>query len=68
MTLHEKAVHLSEGGIVEVAGLFVRAKSVPECFDGCDACQMDCLCHGEMADLCTEICDYDGKEHYLVFA
>lgn len=66
--LHEKAVHLSEGGIVEVAGLFVRAIPVNDYVVGCEVCQMDCLCRGEMTDLCAELCAYDRKDHYLVFA
>lgn len=62
--IHEKAIRLIEGGIVEVSGLCVRMSRVPYEFDACDGCDMDCLCHkgNPICDLCEE-CDSIIKEH-----
>lgn len=65
MTLHEKAVRLSEGGAVEIDSLVVMAKRVGDDTMPCDICEMDCLCHQEMADLCSELDSYDRFMHIL---
>lgn len=65
MTLHEKAVRLSEGGAVEIHSLVVMAKRVGDDIMPCDICDMDCLCHGDMVDLCSELDSYDGFQHML---
>lgn len=56
--IHEKAIRLIEGGIVEVDGLSVIMHSEPYIFDPCLVCDMDCLCHkgSEMCAVCEE-CD-----------
>lgn len=56
--IHEKAIRLVEGGIVEVNGLSVIMHSEPYIFDPCFVCDMDCLCHkgSEMCAVCEE-CD-----------
>lgn len=65
--LHEKAIRLIEGGIVEVSGLCVRAKQVYCGSDPCFVCEMDCLCHqgNPICDLCEE-CDNITNEHYFL--
>ena len=57
-SIHEKAIRLLEGGIVEVDGLSVKLVQLPYIFDPCFCCEMDCLCHKgtEMCDVCEE-CD-----------
>lgn len=57
-TVHEKAIRLIEGGIVNVDGHFVRLCKGPYIFDPCNECEMDCLCHfgTEMHLVCRE-CD-----------
>lgn len=57
-SIHEKAIRLLEGGIVEVDGHSVRVKKTPTYFDSCNYCEMDCLCHTgtEMELVCKE-CD-----------
>lgn len=58
MSVHDKAVRLVEGGIVEVDGHCVRLNRRKNLFDPCRVCEMDCLCHTgtEMCDVCVE-CD-----------
>ena len=57
-SIHEKAIRLLEGGIVEVEGHSVKLVQLPLMSDPCFCCEMDCLCHigGEICSLCTE-CD-----------
>lgn len=65
--IHEKAIRLIEGGIVEVSGLCVIAKQVDCGSDPCFVCDMDCLCHhgNPICDLCEE-CDSITNEHYIL--
>lgn len=63
--LHEKVVRLSEGGAVEIHNLVVMAKRVGDDIMPCDICDMDCLCYGEMVELCSELDSYDGFQHLL---
>ena len=66
-SIHEKAIRLIEGGIVEVSGLCVKAKQVYCDSDPCFVCEMDCLCHkgNPICDLCEE-CDSITDEHYYL--
>lgn len=66
--LYEKAVRLAEGGIVEIAGHFVRAEKVLGGDNPCDLCNMDSICHMEMVDLCAELDGYTRSPHVLRLA
>lgn len=65
LTLHEKAVRLVEGGVVECGGHFVRFLKCPDGFFPCHYCEMDCLCHGVIQDLCIECCCLVKGDGYL---
>lgn len=67
MTIHEKAIRLIEGGIVDVDGHAVRAIKAPVEYCTCEVCDMDSLCHRgtEMADICEE-CDSVGNWGYYL--
>ena len=65
VTLHDKAVRLVEGGVVECAGHFVRFERCPEDHIGCEVCEMDCICRMEMTDLCAECCSLIDSDGYL---
>ena len=67
-TLYEKAVRLAEGGIVEIAGHFVRAIDVEAGVNPCYLCEMDSACNMEMIDLCAEVDGYTHSAHILKFA
>lgn len=58
MDVHDKAIRLIEGGIVELDGLAVKLGGRTFHFDPCFDCEMDCLCHkgNEMCSVCEE-CD-----------
>lgn len=58
MSVHEKAIRLIEGDIVEVGGISVLLHREPYIFDPCLCCDMDYLCHkgNEMCSVCEE-CD-----------
>lgn len=68
MSLHDKAVRLAEGGIVEIAGHFVRAINIPDAENPCIHCEMDSACRMEMSDLCAELDAYTHSMHLLKFA
>lgn len=66
-SIHEKAIRLLEGDVVNVDGHFVRAVKVNWEFDNCSLCEMDCLCQygTEMVSVCIE-CDSIGKNKYYL--
>lgn len=65
--IHEKAIRLIEGGIVDVDGHSVRLMKIPVEFDTCSNCEMDCLCHKgtEMCDVCEE-CDAISQRNCIL--
>lgn len=65
--IHDKAIRLVEGGIVEVDGLSVKLHREPYIFDPCFCCDMDSLCHkgSEMCSVCEE-CDRITKNDCLL--
>lgn len=67
-TLHEKAIRLIEGGVAEVDSLVVRAVKVPEGYEPCFWCSMDCLCKGDIAKLCAELDLIDSNQYKLKLA
>lgn len=68
MTLHDKAVRLVEGGTVECAGHFVKAKAVKIDDFPCYDCNLDSICRDELCDLCTECDNLTYKNYMLVLA
>lgn len=62
---HQKAVTLSEGGFVEIGGLVVRAKRVPDEENACELCEMDSICDREMCNICAECDGYARHKHIL---
>ena len=68
MTLHEKAVRLCEGGVVECMGHYVKAQVYGKDDLPCIDCKMDSICQDEMCDLCAECDGLTNKEHILILA
>lgn len=68
MSLHDMAVRLCEGGVVEFNSLFLKAMVVPYEMNECDVCRMDCLCHDAIINLCSACNDYDRRKHLLYLA
>ena len=66
-SIHEQAIRLIEGGVVNVDGHFVRAVKVNWESDTCDLCEMDCLCHfgTEMLAVCIACDSIDTNNYYL---
>lgn len=67
-TLHEKAIRLVEGGIVEVSGISVIMRHEPDIFNPCFVCDMDSLCHSgnEICKLCQECDLITGEDCCLI--
>ena len=61
-SIHEKAVRLVEGGIVDINGQSVMLAKYPYIFDPCFCCDMGRFCHyeNEMFLVCEE-CDSISK-------
>lgn len=68
MSRHDMAVRLHEGGEVFFQGYWLKAIAVPEEENACELCEMDCICHMEMTDLCAEYDAYGRCKHLLYFA
>lgn len=66
-SIHEKAIRLLEGGIVDVDGYSVRVKKTGSYWDACMDCKMDCLCHlgSEMELVCKE-CDSISQRNCIL--
>lgn len=67
-SLHEKAIRLIEGGVVEVQGLRVRLGRQRYIFEPCLCCEMDSLCHNgdDMCSLCLECDRMTDDDCYLI--
>ncbi len=67
MSIHDKAIRLIEGGIVEVDGHAVKLVNRDYIFDPCFCCEMDCLCHNgnEMCSVCQECDEITGNNCFL---
>lgn len=67
-SVHEKAIRLVEGGIVDVNGHSVQLVKDPYMFDPCYCCEMDCLCHkdNEMYNVCVECDNITQMDCFLV--
>lgn len=67
LSVHDKAIRLLEGGIVEVDGHAVKAGGGEYLFDPCYVCEMDCLCHkgSEMCSVCEECDLISGNDWFL---
>lgn len=68
MSLHDMAVRLCEGGIVECSGHFLRAIDVALELHPCYLCSMDSACNQEICDLCFECDEITSSGHILCFA
>ena len=70
LSIHDKAIRLIEGGIVEVDGHSVRVIKIPDGFEPCANCKMDCLCHvgSEMCSVCIECCEISKRSCIIEFA
>ena len=55
--LNEKVALLKDGQIVEIAGDWFRACRVAEGWEGwaCEACDLDCICKGDVEEVCNEM-------------
>lgn len=67
LSIHDKAIRLLEGGIVDVDGHAVKYGGRGLLFRPCYKCKMDCLCHNgtEMAAVCAECDSITGHDCYL---
>lgn len=55
--LNEKVQLLKAGQVVEIAGDSFQAVKVPESsvWKACELCDLDCICRGEVEEVCYEM-------------
>lgn len=68
--IYQKVQLLKAGQIVEIAGDWYRACRVAEGWEGraCEACDLDCICRGEVNQVCEELDAPFGNRWYLKLA
>ena len=56
MTVHDKAIRLLQGDIVQIEGNWFRVKRFPDYYDDntCKVCELDSMCHWEHTQICEE--------------
>lgn len=67
-SLHDSAIRLIEGGIVQYDGQFVKAIEVLDPDAPCLECKMDSACSLKLMELCAEVDQISGKGHCLDLA
>lgn len=67
-SLHDSAIRLLEGGIVQYDGQFVKAIKVLDPYAPCLECKMDSACSLKLMELCDEVDQISGVGHCLVLA
>lgn len=69
-TVHDKAIRLIEGGIVEIDANWFRLKRFPDDYDGitCSECGLDSICRREHEDICAECEAISNQSCMLVLA
>ena len=68
LSLHDKAVRLCEGGVVEFQGHFIRAGEYYGDGNPCYECNMDSICSNGMVELCAECDEVTDSKHILILA
>lgn len=65
--LAEKVALLKDGQIVKIDGLWFSAKKVNEYWPQtpCNYCNIDCLCRGDVAEVCEEL-DWMSKSTWYL--
>lgn len=68
--LDEKVQLLKAGQIVEINGDSWIAKRLPKDseLELCDCCETDCLCKGDVAEICLAMDDLGSYNWYLTLA
>lgn len=65
--LEEKVALLKDGQIVQIDGLMFKAFKVNSAFTSmpCNCCNVDCLCRGDITEVCKELDFMSKSEWYL---
>lgn len=70
MKLHDKAIRLLEGGVVEIQGDWFKLVRLPNEWyvDCCARCDLDSICKREHMDVCVECDEISGGNCCLKLA
>ncbi len=68
--LNEKVSLLRDGQIVQIEGDFFKAVKLPDYWQvrACEACDLDSVCRGDVAIVCTELDHPLYTRYYLKLA
>lgn len=68
--LYKKVQLLKAGQVVEIAGDWFRACKVAKGWEGraCEACDLDCICRGDVELVCDELDKPFNNRYYLKLA
>lgn len=68
--LYAKVALLRDGQIVQIEGDFYQACKTPDYWEvrACNYCDLDCLCRGDVATVCTELDRPLYTKYYLKLA
>lgn len=66
--LVKKVAQLKAGQRVDIDGLVFSARRINPAFDvsPCNECNVDCLCHGDIAEICNEL-DFMSKSVWYLY-
>lgn len=67
MTVHDKAIRLLEGGVVNIEGNWFGLRRLSDDYDDspCIACNLDSICKKEHSDICNECDAISGTKCFL---
>ena len=65
-TIHEKAIRLLEGGLVEIDGLVFSIDEAGPEVDPCYDCQLDSICSQNILSVCFEADVITNTYHKLI--
>ena len=68
--LNEKVALLRDGQVVQIEGDFFQAVRLPDYWQvrACEACNLDSICQGDVAIVCSEIDKPFFTKYYLKLA
>lgn len=65
-SVHDTAIRLLEGGIVEIDGLCFSMDEVKEDHEACWVCDLDSICSQHIIDVCVEADMITNTRHKMI--
>lgn len=65
-SVHDKAIRLLEGGLVEIDNLVFSIEETDGLSGVCECCQLDSICSRNIQDVCAEADSITHTQHKMV--